>query len=104
MPQHSVGKCFERPILCLLLVGATSTSYVQTAQQLSGRVSDSTGTEVPNTKVTATNQETAVVFTLRSSHSDDWGHIDGNERSEGFSIQRNSLKGNKLGPRCNHFS
>jgi hypothetical protein len=66
------GKSLIWLTLCLLLVGATATSYAQIQQQLSGRVTDAQGAVIPQAAVTATNQATTVAYPTQSDNSGVW--------------------------------
>lgn len=70
--RYVIGKACERLILCLLIVGVTASSYGQVAQQLLGRVTDSTGAVVPTATITVTDEGTGVVVATQTGETGDW--------------------------------
>ena len=58
--QNRVDRCFEGLTFCLLVLGGTAIyGYGQVAQQLLGRVIDTSGAVVANATVTVTNEATS---------------------------------------------
>src|SRR5207245_2098184 len=65
--KNCVRRCLKGIVLCLLVLGSLPRLHGQVAQQLLGRVTDTSGAVVANAVVTVTNEATGVVATTHTS-------------------------------------
>jgi hypothetical protein len=70
--QNCARRCFAGLMMCFLFLGGSLTFYGQVAQQLLGRVTDSTGAVVQDAKVVVTNESTRVAYSTQTSQTGDW--------------------------------